>query len=209
MVIDRDRIGHLFDAPGWSPATGIVAPGTPEIPQPAAPNWATLTQQDRLQLAGRTVEHWIAGNGVPGPLRVALPEGPGARRLFASVARDWRMIGIDAVAVEADAPADLRLVDEVAPADIASFYLRSFACDREVPCTDVSDRVLVAAREAPSLEERAVLLIQADALINETQPFIAFGSPIRWSLVSSELDLYRDSPRGIHPLNELRSPLKR
>ena len=54
-----------------------------------------------------------------------------------------------------------------------------------------------------------LLLTQADALITQTVPFIAFGPPIRWSLVAQRLDLYRDSPRAFHPLNELRSPPKR
>jgi oligopeptide transport system substrate-binding protein len=209
MAIDRDRVTRLLDVPGWTPTTGIVAPGTPEVSHPAAPPWADMALADRVAQAGRTVAHWVGANGASPTLRIAMPDGPGARLLFASIATDWRAIGINAVAVAADAPADLRLIDEVAPADVASFYLRSFACGRQVPCTAVSDRVLIAAREAPSLEERAVLLTQADALVAETSPFIALGSPVRWSLVSPELDLYRDSPRGIHPLNELRSPLKR
>jgi len=129
--------------------------------------------------------------------------------LFALIADDWRRIGVRAIAVAPGDPADLRLVDAVAPADVASFYLRAFACDQHVPCTAVSDQVLIAARFAPTLAERAVLLTQADALITQNTPFIALGAPIRWSLVAADLDLYRDSPRGIHPLNELRSPLKR
>jgi peptide/nickel transport system substrate-binding protein len=209
MAIDRDRIARLLDVPGWAPATGVVASGTPEIARPAMPPWADMAQADRVRQAGQTIARWVGANGAPRALRIAMPDGPGARLLFASIATDWRAIGVEAVAVAPDAPADLRLIDEVAPADVASFYLRSFACDRQVPCTAVSDRVLIAAREASSLEERAVLLTQADALIAETSPFIALGSPVRWSLVSPELDLYRDSPRGIHPLNELRSPLKR
>ena len=68
---------------------------------------------------------------------------------------------------------------------------------------------LIAARYAPTLAERSVLLTQADALIAQTTPFIALGPPIRWSLVAPDLDLYRDSPRGLHPLNELHGPLKR
>jgi peptide/nickel transport system substrate-binding protein len=138
-----------------------------------------------------------------------MPPGPGARLLFASLARSWQAIGVQAVAVGAGDKADLRLIDEVAPADIASFYLRAFACERQVVCSDLTDRLLVEARNADSLAERQVLLIQADALMADGTPFIALGQPIRWSLVASRLDLYRDSPRAIHPLNELRTPLKR
>ncbi len=211
MAIDRDRIQRLFDMPGWQPATTIVAPGTPEVPHPASPRWASLAMTDRAAQAGQIVARWRQGHGgaSPPPLRVALPDGPGARMLFASILGDWRTIGVDAEAVAPDAPADLHLIDEVAPADIASFYLRTFACEREVPCSDVSDRILGEARDAPSLDERNVLLMQADALIADTVPFIPLGMPIRWSLVSPGLNLYRDSPRGLHPLNELRTPPKR
>ena len=211
MAVDRDRLQRLLNVPGWLPATTIVAPGTPEVPQPTPPNWTSMAMPDRTAQAERIVARWRQGHGgaSPPPLRVALPAGPGARILFASIVADWRAIGVDAVAVAPEAPADLRLIDEVAPADIASFYLRAFACEEKVPCSDVSDRLLDEVRDAPSLDERNVLLMQADALITEAVPFIPLGMPIRWSLVSPELNLYRDSPRGLHPLNELRTPPKR
>ncbi|WP_454886875.1 ABC transporter substrate-binding protein [Sphingomonas oryzagri] len=209
MAVDRERIGALFGLPNWSPATAIIATGTPEIEHPATPAWSTTQLSDRQEQARETVARWRAAQGALPVLRVAMPAGPGARLLFAAIARDWRAIGIEAVAVGPEETADLRLIDEVAPADVASFYLRSFACDRQVACIDVTDRLLIAARDAESLAERAVLLTQADALLADNTPFIAFGPPVRWSLVASSLDLYRDSPWAIHPLNELRTPLKR
>ena len=209
MAVDRDGIGTRLGVPNWSPATAIVANGTPEIEHPETPSWSTTPLADRQAQARATIGRWRAAHGPLPVLRIAMPAGPGARLLFAGIARDWRSVGIEAVAVAPDDAADLRLIDEVAPADAASFYLRSFACDRQVACTDVTDRLLVEARDADSLAERAVLLIQADALMSNTTPFIAFGPPVRWSLVAPSLDLYRDSPWAIHPLNELRTPLKR
>jgi peptide/nickel transport system substrate-binding protein len=209
MAIDRDRIGRLLDVPGWRPTTGIVAPPTPEIERPAVPGWSSATLADRQAQARGLVQRWRSGHGAPLILRIAMPPGRGARLLFAAIASDWRAIGVQAEAVSTPESADLRLIDEVAPADVASFYLRSFACEQKVACTQVTDRLLIEARNANSLSERAVLLTQADALMADTTPFIAFGSPIRWSLATPALDLYRDSPRAIHPLNELRSPLKR
>jgi peptide/nickel transport system substrate-binding protein len=209
MAVDRDRIGPALGISGWSPATAIVAPGTPEIAQPATPPWSALPLADRQAQARGLVGRWQTTHGAPPVLRIAMPPGPGARLLFASVAADWRAIGVQAVAVGPDEAADLRLIDAVAPADVASFYLRAFACERQVICTDVTDRLLVEARDADSLAERQVLLIQADALMMDDTPFIALGQPVRWSLVAPGLDLYRDSPRAIHPLNELRTPLKR
>ncbi len=209
MAVDRDRLGALLGVAGWAPTAAIVAPPTPEIQQLASPAWAGSTLADRQAQARSIVSRWQAANGPTPTLRVAMPSGPGARLLFAAVASDWRMIGVQAVQVGPGQPADLRLIDEVAPADIASFYLRAFACERQVVCSDVTDRLLIEARNADTLDERAVLLAQVDALMADDTPFIALGNPIRWSLVSPTLDLYRDSPRVIHPLNELRSPLKR
>ena len=205
MAIDRDRIARLLGVPGWTPSPALVAPGTPEVPTPVTPAWSTMPLGERQGAAAQIV----ARHPVGPPLRVAMPPGPGARALFAAIAADWHAIGVAAVAVGAGDPADLWLIDRVAPADVASFYLRAFACDEQVPCTPESDQMLIAARVAPTLAARAALLQQADALITQTTAFIAFGPPIRWSLVAPNLDLYRDSPRAVHPLNELRSPLKR
>jgi len=209
MAVDRDRIGPALGISGWSPETAIVAPGTPEIDRPATPLWTSLPLADRRAQARGLVGRWRAVHGAPPVLRVAMPPGPGATLLFASIARDWQAIGIQAVAVGPGDGAELRLIDAVAPAEVASFYLRAFACDRQVICTDVTDRQLAAARDADTLAERQVLLIQADALMMDDTPFIALGQPVRWSLVAPGLDLYRESPRAIHPLNELRTPLKR
>lgn len=78
-----------------------------------------------------------------------------------------------------------------------------------MPCTATGDRMLIAARTTPSLAERSVLLARADALIAATTPYIALGRPVRWSLVARSLDRYRESPRAIHPLDELRSDVVR
>ncbi|MDH7638846.1 ABC transporter substrate-binding protein [Sphingomonas oryzagri] len=209
MAVDRESVGTSLGLPNWSPAAAIVAAGTPEIEHPAMPPWSTTPLADRQAQARGTIDRWRSAHGAPPVLRIAMPAGPGARLLFAAIARGWRSIGVSAVAVGPDDAADLRLIDEIAPADVASFYLRSFACDRQVACSDVTDRLLVEARDADSLAERTVLLIQADALMADNTPFIAFGPPVRWSLVAPSLDLYRDSPWAIHPLNELRTPLKR
>lgn len=205
-AIDRDRIARLLDVPGWQATGTITVAGTPEVPQPAIPDWAIGNMAARRASARAAVAGWAVSGRPPPVLRVALPPGPGARLLFAAVATDWKAIGVEAVSVPLGAPADLTLVDEVAPTDSAAFYLRRFACDRGVPCTELSDKALIAAREADSLAQRSQLLIEADALIAATVAYIPLGNPVRWSLVAPELDRYRDSPRGLHPLDELRTP---
>ncbi|USI73675.1 ABC transporter substrate-binding protein [Sphingomonas morindae] len=203
MAIDRARIARLVAPPGWTPIEAILPRGTPEIATPVQPGW-----QDMPLDARRAAARALLAGAPAAPVRVALPDGPGARLLFALLADDWRRIGVAAVAVPEGAPAELRLIDEVAPADTAAFYLRRFACERGTACTEPADTLLIAARYAETLDERSVLLTQADALIEATAPFIALGPPIRWSLVAPGLDRFRDSPRGLHPLDELRSPAR-
>ena len=135
-----------------------------------------------------------------------MPNGSGARRLFALVARSWQAIGLAAEQVPLGAPADLVFVDRVAPSDSANFYLRSFACEAKVPCSADSERALDASRAAPTLADRTRDFAEADRLIVANTPFIALGQPVRWSLVSAAAAGWRPSPRGIHPLASLRAP---
>jgi peptide/nickel transport system substrate-binding protein len=204
MAVDRDRIARVMAVPGWSTTTAILPANTAEVGSPAVPDWADAPLERRRAVALAQVRAWTAAGRPLTPLRVAMPAGPGARVLFALVAADWRMVGVEAAMVGEDQPADLRLVDEVAPADTAAFYLRRFACERGVPCSETADAVLIAARHAPDLAERGTLLAQADGLIARTVPFIAIASPVRWSLVAPHLSRFRESPRAIHPLDELR-----
>ncbi len=206
MAVDRDRIAATFAAPGWTPQTALVPAGTTELRAPAEPGWAADTLAGRRDEARAAVAAWAAAHGPPPVLRVALPAGPGARMLMALVARDWAAIGITAVPVPADAPAELRLVDRVAPSDSSSFYLRRFACAEDVPCTPDAEAALDAARSAPTLAARAALLAQADRALLGVTPFIAIAQPLRWSLVGRAAAGWRDSPRGIHPLATLRTP---
>ena len=107
-----------------------------------------------------------------------MPAGPGARLLFALAARDWRRIGIDAVAVPPEQPADIVLVDRVAPADGVALL----ACVVSAGC-DPRDAGAVAAA-----------------------PFIAITTPVRWSLVARALDGFHPNRMAAHPLDQLRRP---
>jgi peptide/nickel transport system substrate-binding protein len=76
----------------------------------------------RRELATRAV----AAIDAPRPIRVrvAMPDGPGHRIVFAHLRRDWRLIGIEAERVAAGAPADLRVIDAVSPARLVFAHLR-------------------------------------------------------------------------------------
>lgn len=204
MAIDRDALIGAFAVPGWRTETRIVGGDVDDLPAASTPDWTGQPIDARRTDALAAIDIWRGAHGAPPALRVAMPTGPGSRLLFARIKADWRTIGIDAVAVAADAPADLRLVDAVAPGEIASWYLRRFSCAMHVPCTPESDRALAAARNAPTLAERTVMLREADRLITANAPFIPLARPLRWSLVGPRLTAWRESPRAFHPLRHLR-----
>jgi len=159
IAIDRDRIVTLIGATGLAKATTIAGS---TIEPPLAQRIPTA----RALLAGRTIP----------PLRVAMPGGPGARLLFALVAHDWQQIGVTATAVPMDAPADLALVDMVAPPG----SLSTLACAVSKGC-DPTDRLQIIA-----------------------PPFIPIAAPVRWSLVARGINGFTENSLAVHPLDQLR-----
>ncbi|HEV2867280.1 MAG TPA: ABC transporter substrate-binding protein, partial [Allosphingosinicella sp.] len=195
MAIDRDALVAGLAVPGLRPQAGLLPPLPDELTAPSAPDWAGAPLPMRRELAARA----ISGLDAPLRLRVALPEGAGYRLLFAYLRRDWRVIGVEAERVAANAPADLRLIDEVAPAMLASWYLRHFACGAGTVCDPAADLALEAARAAPTQPERQIQLAEADRLMTALVPYIPLCSPIRWSLVSPRLTGFRPNMFARHP----------
>jgi oligopeptide transport system substrate-binding protein len=199
MAIDRDGLAAAIGAPRLGPRAAIVPPGIQELPAPVQPDWTALPLDARRDAARRIV----AGLPAPPRLRVAIPAGPGYRLVFAHLRRDWRMIGVEAEAVAPGAPADLILLDQVAPANLASWYLRRFACDASAVCDPAADAALLAARAAPNAAERQAQFAEADRILTGLAPFIALTAPVRWSLVSPRLTGFRPNPFARHPATTL------
>ncbi len=181
MAIDRDALTAAFALPNWRTETRIVGGDVDDLPAASTPDWAGQPIETRRTDALAAIEIWRGAHGAPPVLRVAMPAGPGSRLLFAHIKADWRRIGITAVAVPR------RRAGRSAPdrrgraGEIASWYLRRFSCAMRVPCTPESERALMAARNAPTLAERTVMLREADRLITANAPFIALARPLRWS----------------------------
>ncbi|MDB5693516.1 MAG: transporter substrate-binding protein [Alphaproteobacteria bacterium] len=201
MAIDRDALAAAFPAARMQMRETLLPAGVEGISAPAAPAWTASPLPARRALAART----LAGAGGSGRLRVsvALPEGPGYELLLALLRRDWAAVGVTAVRVAPGQPADLRLVDEVAPASLASWYLRHFACEASRICDPAADAALEAARTAPTQDARRAFLIQADGSLAAVAPFIPLAAPVRWSLVSPRLIGFRPNLFGRHPAGEL------
>lgn len=201
MAIDRETMAAALDAPGFDVRTSLVPAGTAELPQPAAGDWAALSMPMRREAAARI----IAGLALEAPLtlRVAMPDGPGYRVVFAHLRRDWRRIGVDAVRVAPNDPAELRLIDAVAPANLPTWYLRFFTCEASPICDETADGALQRARLAANPAERQAALAEADRAMATLTPYIALASPVRWSLVSRRLNGFRANSFARHPASEL------
>jgi peptide/nickel transport system substrate-binding protein len=195
MAIDRDGLVEALGAPGMEPRITLVPPGLDELPRPALPDWAPGSLAARRSAAAAA----ILALPAPPRLRVAMPDAPGYRILFARLRRDWRMIGIEAERVAPNAPAELRLIDEVAPALLGSWYLRRFTCDANPVCSADADAALQGGRAAPSLRERQLHLAKADGILSALTPFIPLATPVRWSLVSRRLTGFRPNMFARHP----------
>lgn len=201
MAIDRDALVAALGVPRLAARTSLVAPGVAELPAPAQPDWVPQPLPTRRGLAAQTIA--ALGAAAPLRLRVAMPEGPGYRLVFAHLRRDWRAIGVEAERVGPGAPAELRLVDAVAPANLASWYLRPFGCDASPVCDAAADQALLAARLAPRPAERSAQFANADRILIALTPFIPLTGPVRWSLVSQRLRGFRPNAFASHPAGEL------
>ena len=101
---------------------------------------------------------------------------------------------------------DLRIVDAVAPAGSALWYLDTLACPSADACSEETLDALDRVRNSESLLDRSVQLATADRVLAASGLYIPLTRPLRWSLVSSRLDQFKENPRAYHPLTHLRQP---
>ena len=195
MAIDRAGLVAAIGVPGLQPRNSIVPPAVAELPNPSAPAW-TGTPLSARRAAAAAIIAGVEEAGLR--IRVAMPDGPGYRLMFAHLRRDWRAIGVTAERVAETADAELRLIDAVAPANLSTWYMRRFECGANALCSAEADAELAAARTARDPAERQRRLTAADRLLMELTPFIPLTAPVRWSLVSPRLTGFQVNPFGRH-----------
>ncbi|HEX9964082.1 MAG TPA: ABC transporter substrate-binding protein [Allosphingosinicella sp.] len=201
MAIDRPALAAAMGVPGLQARESLLPPGIEGLAQVSAPLWIHDPLPARRARAAALLRG--AGDGGRLKVRVAMPDGLGHRLLFARLRRDWAAVGVETVRVPAAAESDLRLVDEVAPAGLASWYLRHFSCGSSPVCDPAADEMMAAARIAPDAATRRDLLANADRILAGLGPFIPLTAPVRWSLVTPRLTGFRPNPFGRHPIGEL------
>jgi oligopeptide transport system substrate-binding protein len=201
QAIDRAAtVAAVAPAAAWGAVEQLLPDTLDSAATPARPAWAGLPLDQRRAAARAQL---ASAEGLA-RLRIALPSGPGATRLYGPLAASLFAIGVTPERVAWTAPADLRLVDLVAPYDSARWYL-AVACR---PCSAEATEAIVAARDAPTMAQRGVELARADRLLTDDHAFIPLARPLRWSLVAPRLRQWQPNARAWHPLNRLRAEPK-
>ena len=196
-----DRAGFVAAiAPEWESATQILPEQLDSALPPVVPPWAAAPAPGDLSPHDR-IAAWQKTHPGDLRLRVALPSGPGANLLYGYVGAALISLGITPERVALDAPADLRLIDAVAPYDSGRWYVAT-ACQL---CSEAAQTAIDAARDADSMRLRAQLIAAADATLASDVAFIPIARPLRWSLVSIRLRAWTGNSRAWHPLNHLRT----
>ena len=137
-------------------------------------------------------------------LRIDLPKGPGGKLLFDHLARDWSVLGIGLERAGPGQPADLRLVDDVAPSSSPAWFLRRFRCGSSALCDADIDELLLAARTSMIADQRWALLADAARRMDEATLFLPIAAPVRWSLVSPRITGFAGNRFARHTLTGLR-----
>ncbi len=200
MAIDRPKMLSSFELLAW-PETVTLMPETMRNRAPVSrPEWASLRMEQRRDRARTMLSRWA---GKVRPLKVAMPQGPGARILFARLRNSLKAVGIDAERVSYTQPHDLRLIDRVAAMSNPAWYLEQMSCSATSVCDKEADALVAQARAATDKAERTRLLGEAEAKLQAKRNYIPLANPMRWSLTRNGLLGFAINPRGIHPLQYL------
>jgi oligopeptide transport system substrate-binding protein len=201
QALDRANLVGALAVPGLTGRATVLEPGLDGMAAPVSPTWFGTPLGDRL--AGlREQSDRLLGKDKP-VIQIALPDGPGADLLFQVLVRVWNAIGFVVERSAPGAPADLALLDEVAPSASPAWFVRHFQCGAIAICDADADQLMEAARQTPVPAQRYALLGQAAARIDDAQLFIPIAAPVRWSLVSVRIQGFAGNRYARHTLTDL------
>jgi peptide/nickel transport system substrate-binding protein len=202
MGLDDEALVARADLPGLSEAGGLVAADAGDYAPPAKPDWLNQPIAQRRPLAIAAIRAWTADHGQAPEVTIARPEAAGDRLMINLLAAQWQGLGVTVTFAAPGRPADLELIDEIAPIASAEWYLGHFTCKATIACSPVADASLAAATQG---KLHAALTGEAARLMADQVPFFPLANPLRWSLVAPGLDGYRDNPLALHPIATLRA----
>lgn len=205
QAIDREALVTALNVPGLAARATVLEPGLDGVTAVVQPAWFGTPMDQRRPLLASEASRILGAEKRP-PIRIFLPEGPGAQRLLARLTADWGAIGFTVERAKSAGAADFRLVDEVAPSTSPAWFLRRFRCGAVPLCDPETDTLLSAARETQVSGQRSALLLQAAGRIDEQQLFMPLTAPIRWSLVSSRISGFAGNRYARHTLTDLQQP---
>ena len=208
QAIDREALIAALDVPGLVGRATLLEARLEGVPDPVTPQWLTIPIGERRPALIAAADRLFGGDERP-TLRLALPDGPGAQLLLGRLSADWGLLGLKVERAGRGRPADLELVDLVAPSTSPAWFLRRFRCAVAPICDDHADTLLEAARAAPVAAQRGALLAEAARLMDEAQLFIPVAAPVRWSLVSDRIEGFAGNRFARHTLTSLEEKLNR
>lgn len=200
--VDRQALIDRLDVPGLLPRATVLEPGLEGVPDMPAPDWMAVPIAERRQQLVAEADRLFGDIERP-TIYVAVPDAPGAGLLLSRLAADWGVFGITVERASDNHPADLRLIDAVAPSNSPAWFLRQFRCDNAELCDAQADELLDSARNTPVPAQRNALLTQAAQLIDQKNLFIPLAAPIRWSLVSARVTGFSTNRFARHTLTDL------
>lgn len=201
-AVRRDRLVQAFGLTEWRPQV-TMRPAREGAPAPLIPAWADYDDASRQAQAKRAVDAWRAGGREIEPLRIAVPDSPGGRILFAYVAADFAAIGVPSRRVDMGSVADIKLIDEIAPNDDPLWPLRRLSCRRDTLCNREAQDMIDLATANVDAGQRQQQVAEIEGVLARYSPFIPLATPLRWSVASQRLTGLRANARTQHPLNRM------
>lgn len=204
MAIDRQALLQPLNIGGWQSSTWIIPAGLFGPGDNRPERWANLSLEQRRAIARQRVAGWAGGRP---RLRIGMPEGPGSDVLFRQIARDFDLIGVTALRAGKGVRGDLELFDRLARYDSPQWFLNQFNCRfGNGICSPEADEMIAQSLVETDPLRKAQLLSAANSELTATNAFIAFGAPVRWSLVRGDIVGFEANEWGMHPLFPLSQP---
>ena len=206
-AIDRAALVAALGVPDLNGRATLLQPGLDGGIAPATPAWAAVPLAERraaLMAEARALLPPSSDGTARPPIRIQLPEGPGAAILLARLRADWAPLGLTVEPSGKGKPADFRLIDKVAPSVSPAWFLRQFRCGQVPVCLPDADTLLDDARLAAVTADRNSKFAKAEALMRAQTLFIPIAAPVRWSLVARGIPGFVENRFARHPLTALR-----